>query len=163
MKIALIGSRNSCEVWRIRNIYRTFGQRPGKHGYTVSVVVEKNHPGAEFIPSGIKRVASTYKKAFILFGITGIHCATIGKNDLVFRLRSRRCTFYPIYRSAKTKIITNVDGLEHLRTKFSKVKKAMFGSRNDLPDNTVSTWLQMEEEWRNIGNQRCMFRKIKFR
>ena len=47
----------------------------------------------------------------------------MGKNDIVLVCGVGGALFYPMYRSAKTKLITNVDGLEHLRTKFSRVKK----------------------------------------
>lgn len=125
MKIALIGSRGIPARY---GGFETFTEHLAndleKHGYTVTVVVEKNHPGAEFIPSGIKRVTSTYKKSIhpVWYYWDSLRL-TIGKNDLVLVCGVGGALFYPIYRSAKTKIITNVDGLEHLRTKFSKVKK----------------------------------------
>jgi len=125
MKIAIIGSRGIPARY---GGFETFAEHLSKdlvhHGHTVTVVVEKGHPGAEELDPKIKRIASAYKKSVhpVWYYWDSLRL-TMGKNDIVLVCGVGGALFYPMYRSAKTKLITNVDGLEHLRTKFSRVKK----------------------------------------
>ncbi|HRH65833.1 MAG TPA: DUF1972 domain-containing protein [Bacteroidia bacterium] len=126
MKIALIGSRGIPARY---GGFETFTEHLAndlvRHGHAVTVVVERNHPGAERVDPGIKRIESAYKKSVhpVWYYWDSLRL-TIGKHDIVLVCGVGGALFYPMYRSTKTRLITNVDGLEHLRNKFSKVKKS---------------------------------------
>lgn len=126
MKIAIIGSRGIPARY---GGFETFAEHLAKdlvsHGHEVTVVVSKNHPGLETLDSRIKIIQSAYKKSVhpVWYYWDSLRL-TKGKQDIVLVCGVGGALFYPMYRSAKTQLITNVDGLEHLRTKFSRVKKS---------------------------------------
>lgn len=126
MKIAIIGSRGIPARY---GGFETFAEHLAmdlvRHGHEVTVVVSKNHPGLETLDSRIKIIQSAYKKSVhpVWYYWDSLRL-TKGKQDIVLVCGVGGALFYPMYRSAKTRLITNVDGLEHLRTKFSRVKKS---------------------------------------
>lgn len=125
MKIAIIGSRGIPAVY---GGFETFVQEIApllkSAGHEVMVMGEKNNSSGLENYGAVQIMESVYKKSKnpLLFYLDSLR-RVAGKYDVVLVCGVGASIFYPFFRTKTTTIITNVDGLEHLRAKFSFIKK----------------------------------------
>lgn len=126
MKVAIIGSRGiPARYGGFETFVEHLAADLAMNGYEVTVVNEKGNGPATNSWKGVRIKESAYKKCVhpVWFYWDSLRM-TVGKVDIVLVCGVGGAMFYPMYHSPKTQIITNVDGLEHLRSKFSRVKKS---------------------------------------
>jgi glycosyltransferase involved in cell wall biosynthesis len=125
MKIALIGSRGIPARY---GGFETFVQKLSgilaEAGHDVSVWGEKGNAAGESMMGSVSIMESNYRKSKnpLLFYWDSLR-RTSGRYDVIFVCGVGASLFYPLLKRKNTILITNVDGLEHLRSKFSFLKK----------------------------------------
>jgi len=125
MKIAIIGSRGIPARY---GGFETFVEHISsilvRANYEVTVYGEKGN--AEIIKnnSEVHIKESVFKKSKnpLLFYFDSLR-KTVSTYDLVLVCGVGAAPFYPLFKNKNSFLITNVDGLEHLRAKFSIPKK----------------------------------------
>ncbi len=126
MRISLIGSRGiPARYGGFETFVQHLSEILSDAGHEVTVIGEKGSIDAKINFGKIVVQESRYSKAAhpLLFYIDSLRM-TSGTCDILLVCGVGGSLFYPLFRSKKTKIITNVDGLEHLRGKYSFLKKA---------------------------------------
>lgn len=125
MKIAIIGSRGIPAKY---GGFETFAFHISKillqAGHDVTVVNEHdNSVGLQKI-DGVNIIESRFKKSKnpLLFYFNSLR-KTADSFDLIFVCGVGASLFYPLLKKKSSYILTNVDGLEHRRAKFSLFKK----------------------------------------
>ncbi len=125
MKIALIGSRGIPAKY---GGFETFVQQLSlilsEAGHDVVVIGEKGNAGGLSNSGKIRIEESDYRKSKnpLLFYFNSLRRAA-GLYDIILICGVGAAIFYPFFKSRNSILITNVDGLEHLRAKYSYLKK----------------------------------------
>jgi len=125
MKIAIIGSRGIPARY---GGFETFSEKISsilsKGGHDVTVIGEKGNANNIEQLGKVKVRESVFRKSKnpILFYWDSFYKSRRGF-DVVFVCGVGAALFYPILKNKNNTLVTNVDGLEHLRSKFSIVKK----------------------------------------
>ncbi len=125
MKIAIIGSRGIPASY---GGFETFAEKISEiiadAGHDISVIGEKGNASGLTHKGSVKIIESTYKKSKnpLLFYFNSLKLA---KNafDVVIVCGVGGALFYPFFKFKNQLLITNVDGLEHLRGKYSFIQR----------------------------------------
>lgn len=127
MKIVILGSRG---VPARYGGFETFVQHLApalvQAGNEVIVINEKHNAGGLKEWKGVKLRESAFRKSSqpVWFYWDSIQRATRLQADIILVCGVGGAIFYPLLGKSKSKLITNVDGLEHLRSKFSQIKRS---------------------------------------
>ncbi|MCC7233639.1 MAG: DUF1972 domain-containing protein [Bacteroidia bacterium] len=125
MKIAIIGSRGIPAHYGGFETFTAFLARGlfGK-GHEITVVNDRNHPPDPGKFPGIRIINSRFSKEKnpVLFYRDSIRRVR-DDNHVVLVCGVGGAFFYGTKRGRKVPIVTNVDGLEHLRGKYTRIKK----------------------------------------
>lgn len=124
MKIAIVGTKG---IPAIYGGFETFAFHLAKHlseRHDITVVNEKSNIG-EGIDFKVNIIRSTFNKTQnpLLFYKESLKL-TSGENDVVLICGVGGGVFYPVYKK-KSKFVTNVDGLEHLRGKYTFLQRKL--------------------------------------
>ena len=125
MKIAIIGSRGIPAHY---GGFETFVEHISsilvKANYEVTVFGEKGNAGIVKQNSEVHIKESVFKKSKnpLLFYFDSLR-KTASSYDVLLVCGVGAAPFYPLFKNKNSILITNVDGLEHLRAKFSVLKK----------------------------------------
>ena len=94
-----------------------------KAGISVRVINEKDNPIVP-CPGNVEIVSSSFNKSSspLRFYHESLKLASIG-SDIILCCGVGGAFFYSKYSKSNIKIITNVDGLEHLRRKYSRLQR----------------------------------------
>ena len=123
LKIAIIGARGIPATY---GGFETFVEKLSiglaTDGFYVTVVNGKSHPKQSV--SGVNMLYSRYDKKSNPVGYYYDSLKLVKDHDLILSCGVGGALFYPFMSALHGKVVTNVDGLEHLRANFSFIKKA---------------------------------------
>ncbi|REJ83066.1 MAG: DUF1972 domain-containing protein [Bacteroidetes bacterium] len=125
MKIAIVGSRGIPAAY---GGFETFAENISAQlrdiGHEVSVVGEKGSNITQGKFHGIRIIESAYRKGEspLKFYYDSLKKASF-EHDILLVCGVGGAPFYPIIRKKRNIIVSNVDGLEHLRDKYSFLQK----------------------------------------
>lgn len=125
MKVAIIGSRGiPARYGGFETFVEQISSVLSKAGYDVTVFGEKGNSDLTKKNDGVQIRESAYKKSRnpLLFYIDSLR-KTASYYDVVLICGVGAAPFYPFFKKKHSVLLTNVDGLEHLRSKFSIFKK----------------------------------------
>ena len=125
MKIAIIGSRGiPARYGGFETFVEKISEILVKAGHAVSVYGEKDNAVNLKTLNGVEIKESDYKKSLnpLLFYFDSLRKSRFGY-DIVLVCGVGGAPFYFLFKNKHSVIISNVDGLEHLRTKYSYLKK----------------------------------------